>query len=636
MQLNHLKIGPRLALGFGVVVGLMAVIVALTMNRLSHIRQDNAHALQMQQRAAMADEWRGHVNLNASRALAIAKAGGNATVESFFAPQMKATSERISALQKSLTEAVDSEQGRTLLADIGSRRDVYVAARAQVLAKFKDSDVAGGLALLDEKMVPAAAAYVGAIDAIARYQQERVTLGTAAVAADMRQAELALVAALVVATLLAVGFGWAITRSVTQPLQRTVQAAQRMAGGNLAEALPVDGRDEMAAMQTSLVHMQDSLRRLVGDVMAGSESIGTASAQIATGNQDLSGRTEQTASRLQQAASSLEQLTGTVGQTADSARTANQLAASASSAAERGGAVVAQVVATMEDINTSSKRIADIIGTIDGIAFQTNILALNAAVEAARAGESGRGFAVVAGEVRVLAQRTASAAADVKRLIEGSAQEVSAGVARIEATQTRLQEMVAGVRQVAARVQQVAATNTAQNQGLQSLSEAVRHIDQLTQSNAILVDDSAQSAERLRTQADKLRSGVAWMRLRQGCADEARALCERAAETVQREGLDAAVRRFHDPKGGFIDRDLFVIVLNQRNHFLAFGADPTKANKPAVAAPGVDLDDLCRRTLSTAAAGGGWVEFRGIHPITRQPVEKMSYVRPAGELAVRS
>jgi len=514
MQLNHLKIGPRLALGFGVVVGLMAVIVALTMNRLSHIRQDNAHALQMQQRAAMADEWRGHVNLNASRALGIAKAGGNATVESFFAPQMKATSERISALQKSLTEAVDSEQGRTLLADIGSRRDVYVAARAQVLAKFKDSDVAGGLALLDEKMVPAAAAYVGAIDAIARYQQERVTLGTAAVAADMRQAELALVAALVVATLLAVGFGWAITRSVTQPLQRTVQAAQRMAGGNLAEALPVDGRDEMAAMQTSLVHTQDSLRRLVGDVMAGSESIGTASAQIATGNQDLSGRTEQTASRLQQAASSLEQLTGTVGQTADSARTANQLAASASSAAERGGAVVAQVVATMEDINTSSKRIADIIGTIDGIAFQTNILALNAAVEAARAGEQGRGFAVVASEVRSLAQRSADAAREIKRLIQNSVEKVDAGTRLVRDAGTAMDDIVGGVQRVTDVIGEISAATTEQSTGLRQVNEAVAGLDQMTQQNAALVEESAAAAESLSEQTTRLASLVGTFRVR--------------------------------------------------------------------------------------------------------------------------
>ncbi|MDO9074591.1 MAG: methyl-accepting chemotaxis protein [Rubrivivax sp.] len=514
MQLNHLKIGPRLALGFGIVVGLMAVIVALTMTRLAHIKSANADALQMQQRAAMADEWRGHVNLNASRALAIAKADGNAAVDAFFAPQMKATSERISTLQKALTEAVDSGEGKALLAQIGAQREVYVTARADVLKKFKDGDAAGGQALLDEKMVPAAAAYVGAIEAIARFQQERVKLSAAEVEADMRQAEIILVGSLVLATLLAVAFGWAITRSVTLPLQRTVLAAQTIASGNLAEVIRVDGRDEMAAMQTSLAGMQDSLRRLVSDVMAGSESIGTASAQIATGNQDLSGRTEQTASSLQQAASSLEQLTGTVGQTADSARTANQLAASASTAAERGGAVVAQVVATMEDINTSSKRIADIIGTIDGIAFQTNILALNAAVEAARAGEQGRGFAVVASEVRSLAQRSAEAAREIKGLIQTSVEKVDAGTRLVRDAGTAMDDIVGGVRRVTDVIGEISAATTEQSTGLRQVNEAVAGLDQMTQQNAALVEESAAAAESLSEQTTRLAGLVGNFRVR--------------------------------------------------------------------------------------------------------------------------
>jgi cell division septum initiation protein DivIVA len=207
-------------------------------------------------------------------------------------------------------------------------------------------------------------------------------------------------------------------------------------------------------------------------------------------------------------------------------------------------------------------------------------------------------------------------------------------VREIEGTSTRLQAMATGVRQVVERVQQVAATNVQQRQGLEELSQAVRNIDGLTQRNAQLVEDSAQAAEKLRHQAGNLRSGVAWMRLRQGCADEARALCERAAQALKQAGLAQAVRRFHDRDGGFIDRDLFVIVLDPQHRFRAFGADPAKADKPAVAAPGVDVADLSRRTLETAAAGGGWVEFRGVHPITRLPVEKMAYVLPFNDLAV--
>ena len=404
--------------------------------------------------------------------------------------------------------------------------------------------------------------------------------------------------------------------------------------GDLAHPTDARSAGALADAVQQVEGMKRTLSRLVADIRSEAQLVAMAGEQMAQASRDLSSRTEEQAAGVEQTTANVADLLESVQRNAADASEADRLARELQAHAESGIAAVTEAVGAVQRIDERSRQMSQIIGAIDGIAFQTNILALNAAVEAARAGESGRGFAVVAGEVRVLAQRTAAAAADVKRLIEGSAQEVSAGVARIEVTQSRLQEMVAGVRQVAQRVQQVAATNSTQNQGLQALSEAVSHIDQLTQRNVILVDDSARSAERLRGQAEKLRAGVAWMRLRQGCADEARELCERAAVAVQREGLDAAVRRFHDPKGGFIDRDLFVIVLDARHHFLAFGADPTKANKPAVAAPGVDIADLSRRTLATAAAGGGWVEFRGIHPITRQPVEKMAYVRPAGELAV--
>ena len=504
LQINHLKIGPRLGLGFGLMVGLMAVIVALMTNRLAHIREANAQALQMQQRAAMAEEWRGLVNLNATRALAIAKAGGDATVDGFFAPQMKITSEASTAMLKALNEAIDSDKGKALLTDIGGHRETYMATRTEVLKKFKDGDLAGGQSLLAAKMEPQVATYVGAIESLARYQQERVTQSAAKLAADISQAELILFASLVVATLLAGGFGWAITRSVTMPLQRTARAVRTIASGNLAEPIQVDGRDEVAAMQTSLVEMQDGLRRLVSEVMTSSESIGTASAEIATGNQDLSNRTEQTAASLQQVASSMEQLTGTVKQSADSARQANQLASSAASVAGRGGEVVAQVVSTMDGIHQASKKIADIIGTIDGIAFQTNILALNAAVEAARAGEQGRGFAVVASEVRSLAQRSAEAAREIKALIGASVEKVDSGSRLVADAGSTMQEVVASVKRVADMVGEISAAAAEQSQGISQINESVTQLDQATQQNAALVEESAAAAESLREQSRQL------------------------------------------------------------------------------------------------------------------------------------
>jgi methyl-accepting chemotaxis protein len=266
-------------------------------------------------------------------------------------------------------------------------------------------------------------------------------------------------------------------------------------------------------MQRSLLTMQDSLRRLVGEVQSGSESISTASTQIATGNLDLSNRTEQTAGSLQQAASSLEELTGTVGQTAESARTANQLANAASTAAQRGGSVVSQVVSTMDEINTSSKKIADIIGTIDGIAFQTNILALNAAVEAARAGEQGRGFAVVASEVRSLAQRSAQAAREIKGLIQASVEKVEAGTRLVQDAGHAMGDIVGGVQRVTDVIGEISAATSEQNSGLRLVNEAVAGLEQMTQQNAALVEESAAAAESLNDQVKRLGGLVGAFRL---------------------------------------------------------------------------------------------------------------------------
>ncbi len=512
-RLNHLKIGPRLALGFGAVVALMALIVALMVGRLQLLSSDNAAVVDQQVRATTADEWRGLVDLNAARALAIAKSGGMPEVDEFLAPQMKLTSERISVLQKQLTDEITSEKGKGLLAAIAEKRQIYVAARAQVLAHIKGADALAAQTTLNAKMLPASTAYVGAIEALAAYQQARAAAGVEAVARDVSRSITLMLVALAVAVALAAVFGWAITRSVTQPLQLTVQATERIASGDLSGRITAHGSDEMAAMQRSLLRMQDSLRRLVGEVQIGSESISTASSQISTGNQDLSSRTEQTAGNLQQAASSLEELTGTVGQTAESARTANQLAAAASTAAQRGGSVVAQVVSTMDEINTSSKKISDIIGTIDGIAFQTNILALNAAVEAARAGEQGRGFAVVASEVRSLAQRSAQAAREIKTLIQASVEKVETGARLVQDAGSAMDDIVGGVQRVTDVIGEISAATGEQSTGLRQVNEAVAGLEQMTQQNAALVEESAAAAESLNDQVTRLSGLVGTFRL---------------------------------------------------------------------------------------------------------------------------
>ena len=292
--------------------------------------------------------------------------------------------------------------------------------------------------------------------------------------------------------------------SITRPIDHARSVAELIASGDLAARIDTQGSDEASKLLRSLEAMQTALRRMVGEVRQSADSIGTASSEIATGNQDLSARTEQTASNLQQTASSMEQLTGTVKQTADSARTANQLASSAQSSAAKGGEVVAQVVTTMQDINVSSKKIADIIGVIDGIAFQTNILALNAAVEAARAGEQGRGFAVVAGEVRSLAQRSAQAAKEIKGLIGASVEKVDSGTRLVADAGRTMAEIVGSVQRVSDIIGEITAAAAEQSEGIGQVNSAVSNLDQMTQQNAALVEQSAAAAESLRDQTQRL------------------------------------------------------------------------------------------------------------------------------------
>jgi methyl-accepting chemotaxis protein len=304
--------------------------------------------------------------------------------------------------------------------------------------------------------------------------------------------------------LLLVPFTWINIRSICKPLERTRELVTAIAGGDLTRVVEVEGKDETALMMEALRSMQTSLQQMMGQVRSATDSINTASQEIASGNQDLSARTEQAASNLEETAASMEELTSTVRQSADAARQANQLASSAAEIAARGGQVVGQVVTTMDEINHSSKKISDIIGVIDGIAFQTNILALNAAVEAARAGEQGRGFAVVAGEVRNLAQRSAEAAKEIKGLIGASVDKVEAGSRLVADAGQTMSEIVGSVQRVSDIIGEITAAAGEQSDGIGQVNVAVTQLDQMTQQNAALVEQSAAAAESLKDQASRL------------------------------------------------------------------------------------------------------------------------------------
>ncbi|MDZ4355698.1 MAG: methyl-accepting chemotaxis protein [Variovorax sp.] len=302
-------------------------------------------------------------------------------------------------------------------------------------------------------------------------------------------------------------------RSICRPLDDAQRLASAIAQGDLTRPVQVEGKDELASLMQALGHMQASLARIVGEVRSSTDSIGTASQQIASGNQDLSSRTEQAASSLEETAASMEQLTSTVRQSADAARQATQMAVANAEVAVRGGQVVGQVVTTMDEINHSSKKISDIIGVIDGIAFQTNILALNAAVEAARAGEQGRGFAVVAAEVRNLAQRSAQAAKEIKGLIETSVGKVEDGSRLVAQAGSTISEIVANAEKVSAFISDITTAAGEQSDGIGQVNVAVTQLDQMTQQNAALVEESAAAAESLKDQASRLAEVVRVFRL---------------------------------------------------------------------------------------------------------------------------
>jgi len=465
----------------------------------------------------------------------------------------------------------------------GATVAIMVALVVSSLLQLKQLEALVNMA---EPVTPASTAL---IDAPATQVKAQPKVTSAQIAAEVQHARVVSLALLAAAILAATGFAGVITRSITGPLSRAQAVTDRIALGDLSETVVAHGRNEMADMQRSLARMQDALRSLVGKVRTGSDSIGIASAEIASGNMDLSARTEQTSSNLQQAASSLEQLTGTVGQTADSARTANQLAASASQAAQRGGEVVAQVVSTMEEINTSSRRIADIIGTIDGIAFQTNILALNAAVEAARAGEQGRGFAVVASEVRSLAQRSAEAAREIKTLIQASVERVDTGTRLVADAGSAMGDIVSGVQRVTDVIGEISAATNEQSKGLQLVNQSVAGLDQMTQQNAALVEQSAAAAESLADQSRRLGEVVQSFRLN---AQSGPSVMATPATTAKAAARSATPQAF-GPKAttsAVIKQLKAPVKARPASPPAAKDAAPAAASAPAKSAAGADGD----------------------------------------------
>jgi len=540
MHIRNLKIGARLGLAFSIVLILTVVLTAIGTVRLQQVVGASADMDTSIHKARLADLWLADSRVNRALIEARLRAVDAADLQAT-ADKMKANSADIVRIQKELETLVVLPAGKALLAEIAERRKTYVAARDEVFA-LQDSgkaDHAQVQRLAAEKMTPALAAYD---DAVVRLSQRQTRMFDEAgdyVEAIAASGCLLLAGFGLMAVLLGGALAWWLTRSITVPLRKAVGLANAVAKGDLSTRIEVHSTDEAGELMAALNTMNDNLNVLVTQVRSGADSISTAAVEVAAGNIDLSARTEQQAGALEESASALEQLTGTVKNNADNARQGSELAASASSVAVRGGAVVEQVVVTMGEINDASKKIVDIIGVIDGIAFQTNILALNAAVEAARAGEQGRGFAVVAGEVRTLAQRSASAAKEIKVLIDASVAKVGNGSRLVGEAGVTMQEVVASVQRVTDLMSEISSASREQSIGIEQVNGAIAQMDQVTQQNAALVEEAAAATESMQEQAQTLAQAVSVFKLDGGQRASAALAAQAAMQAPRRQSLPA-------------------------------------------------------------------------------------------------
>jgi methyl-accepting chemotaxis protein len=511
--LSNMRIGSRLALGFALVLSLAVITTLIGIVNLNGVAREAEKMLDEPiKKERLASDWSSNISVAVARTSAIAKST-DASLAPFFAKAAEETTRSSSEIVRKLEPMLTTEREKQLYAKAIEVRKAYLRSRDQAIKLKEEGRLEESNAILDKEYLPAAQAYQDTLRDFVGMQRSLLDemAGDISRLREQSRNRIALLALLCVA-LGIVCAAW-LTRGITRPLNQAVNGARRVAEGDLTGQIEVTARDEIGQLQQALKSMNGNLLKIVGDIRSGTEAIGTASSEIASGNRDLSARTEQQAGSLEETASSMEELTSTVRQNADNARQANGLAASASDVAERGGAVVSKVVATMDDINAASRKIADIIGTIDGIAFQTNILALNAAVEAARAGEQGRGFAVVATEVRSLAQRSAAAAKEIKDLISDSVARVDAGTQLAGEAGRTMDEVVASIRRVTDIVGEISAASNEQSAGIEQVNQAIAQMDQATQQNAALVEQAAAASESMSSQSRQLSMAVSQFKL---------------------------------------------------------------------------------------------------------------------------
>ena len=513
MTLSNLNIGKRLALGYGLICAMLVVMIVMSNAMLGRINAGTDEIVHGRMpRIALTNQMQAEIN-DIAIALRNILLTDDAADHERQVRDIMASRAAMDGILASLRDTLQNPKALELLDRMHKETALYKVGQDAIITHVAAGEAAAARALLGKDLRPLLVRLKGATAEQTALQNEIADAAARDAEATYRSTSALMwglgAAALALAALVA----WWITRSITRPLARALDVANTVAAGDLTSRIEVTTRDETGHLLQALKTMNASLAHTVGTVRVGTDAIAVAAGQVAVGSQDLSGRTEQQASALEEAASSMEELTSTVRQNADNARQANGLAEAASGVAARGGAVIAQVVDTMDAINASSTKITDIIGVIDGIAFQTNILALNAAVEAARAGEQGRGFAVVASEVRNLAQRSAAAAKEIKGLIGDSSGKVADGSRLVAEAGATMAEIVDSVRRVTDIMTEISAASLEQTEGIEQINHAVAQMDEGTQQNAALVEEAAAAAAAMREQSTRLAQAVSVFRI---------------------------------------------------------------------------------------------------------------------------
>ncbi|WP_350327442.1 methyl-accepting chemotaxis protein [Pectobacterium aroidearum] len=511
--MKNYKIGTRLAGGFGLLIALSLAMLTSGIYQLNQVSSSTKQMMQEPLRKErLASDWHATLVAGVQRSMAVARSNDDSLVELFAAENTRASKES-GKRQEQFASLISTPEEKALFDKVGEYRQSYIKKRDAIIAEKGAGNFDRARSLFDNEFVPASNGYLASVEALRDHQRASIDQMGQDINTGASRGDLILAVTGALSAIIGVLIAWVLTRSIVQPLARAVRATQAVAAGDLTHNVQPEGRDEAAQLLHALQDMTVRLRTIVGEVRQGSESIAGASSQLAAGNIDLSSRTEEQASALQETAASIEQLSSTVRQNADNARQANQLAQSTTQQAQSGGQLVTEVVETMGAIDSSSKKIVDIIGVIDSIAFQTNILALNAAVEAARAGEQGRGFAVVASEVRSLAQRSASAAKEIKELIDRSVQTVEAGNRLVVQAGASIQDIVNGVRKVSDLVGEISSASNEQTMGIEQVNVAVNQMEVTTQQNASLVNEASAATQSLQQQAAQLAETVSQFRL---------------------------------------------------------------------------------------------------------------------------